>query len=294
MADVFASLKRNDLSKLTAALTQDNKYNQDERLWFIEVDAAGNGRAVVRLLPRIESEYNEPANWVRHYRHSFKTPNGKWFRVDCPTTIGRDCPVCEDNTALWSSKIQANIDIGRLQKRKVTYYMNALIINDPVNPELNGKVKVVTFGKSLFDKIGLAAKPPFAEEVPIDPFHLFEGANFVLKARMLDGYRNYELSAFEKAGPIAKTDAEIRKIWESGYALNPFIDPSLFKSYDEIKDKFESFKERNQRPASNALDKAIQRKTIARNFDNDEGEVLSDENSKTLDMFNEIADGAEN
>ena len=34
-----------------------------------------------------------------------------------------------------------------------------------------------------------------------------------------------------------RQDDEINKIWQSQYALKPFIDPSNFKSYDELKEK---------------------------------------------------------
>ena len=48
---------------------------------------------------------------------------------------------------------------------------------------------------------------------------------------------NYDKSEFEPVSRIKDTDEEIDKIWKSQYALKPFIDPSNFKSYDELKEK---------------------------------------------------------
>ena len=39
-------------------------------------------------------------------------------------------------------------------------------------------------------------QPEFEDETPINPFDFWEGANFKLKIRKVDGYWNYDKSEF--------------------------------------------------------------------------------------------------
>ena len=48
---------------------------------------------------------------------------------------------------------------------------------------------------------------------------------------------NYDKSEFEPVSRVKPTDEEIDKIWKSQYALKAFVDPSNFKSYEELKEK---------------------------------------------------------
>ena len=93
------------------------------------------------------------------------------------------------------------------------------------------------FGKKIFDKITEAMQPAFDDETPINPFDFWKGANFKLKIRKVDGYWNYDKSEFESVSPIAADDEAIKAIWTKQHALKPFVDPSNFKTYDELKEK---------------------------------------------------------
>ena len=55
--------------------------------------------------------------------------------------------------------------------------------------------------------------------------------------RKVEGYRNYDKSEFDKVSSIASSDDDIAAIWDKQYALKDFVDPSRFKSYDELKAK---------------------------------------------------------
>ncbi len=44
-------------------------------------------------------------------------------------------------------------------------------------------------------------------------------------------------SEFEQVSRVKPSDEEIDALWKSQYALKPFIDPSNFKSYEELKEK---------------------------------------------------------
>ena len=55
-------------------------------------------------------------------------------------------------------------------------------------------------------------KPEFQDEKPVNPFDFDEGANFKLKIRQVEGYRNYDKSEFDKPSPLAEDDAKIEAV----------------------------------------------------------------------------------
>jgi len=207
---------------------------EDNRFWQPEVDKVGNGYAVIRFLPPCKGE---DLPWVRIWNHGFQGPTGKWYIEDSLTTIGLPDPVSELNNQLWNSGNEADKDVARAQKRKLTYISNILVVTDPGRPENEGKVFLYKFGKKIFDKIKDVADPQFQDEESVNPFDFWSGANFKLKIRKVEGYRNYDKSEFDKPSPVAKSDEEITAIWDQQHALKPFVDPSRFKSYDELKAK---------------------------------------------------------
>ena len=82
-------------------------------------------------------------------------------------------------------------------------------------------------------------KPEFEDETPINPFDFWEGANFKLKIRKVDGYWNYDKSEFDSKTAIAPNDEAIEEIWNKQFPLKPFLADENFKSYDELKSKLD-------------------------------------------------------
>ena len=94
-------------------------------------------------------------------------------------------------------------------------------------------------GKKIFDKINEKMNPQFEDEKPMNPFDLWAGANFKLKIRKVEGYRNYDKSEFEDSSPLSDDDADMEAIWKSQYSLAELIAPDKFKSYDELKKRLD-------------------------------------------------------
>jgi hypothetical protein len=228
----FDSLMK-EVEKIANPKTESNNRN-DDRFWQPEVDKAGNGYAVIRFLAPPKGE---ELPWVRIWNHGFQGPTGKWYIENSLTTIGKQDPVSEMNTELWNSGSEANKEVARKQKRKLTYYTNILIVQDSKHPENEGKVFLYKFGKKIFDKIKDVAEPQFEDEKPLNPFDFWEGANFKLKIRNVEGYRNYDKSEFDSPSPISNDDSIIESIWEKEYSLTTFLDPKNFKDYDFLKTK---------------------------------------------------------
>jgi hypothetical protein len=244
----FANLKRsrNDLDKLTKAIedttsptSKEAGSKDDTRLWQPTVDKAGNGMAVIRFLPAPAVDGDDALPWVRRFDHGFQGPGG-WYIENSLTTLGQKDPVSEYNTTLWNSGIEANKEIARKQKRRLHYIANILVVSDPSNPSNEGQIKLFKFGKKIFDKITEAMNPEFADETPINPFDMWEGANFKLKIRNVEGYRNYDKSEFaDKSALLDGDDEKLEALWKKEYSLKEFTDPSNFKSYEVLKAKLD-------------------------------------------------------
>jgi hypothetical protein len=236
----FADLKRKSQSNfefLQKELEKSSTTNgADERLWKPELDASGNGYAVVRFLPAPEGE---SVPWAKLYTHAFKGTGG-WLIDNCPTTNGDKCPVCAGNTKLWNSGHESDKSVARDRKRKLSYYSNIYVVNDPKNPDNNGKVFLFKYGKKIHDKILAAMQPEFQDETPVNVFDFWEGANFKIKIKTVGGYWNYDASEFSSPAVLSSDDDEMEAIWKQAYSLEAFVAPSEFKSYDDLETRMNS------------------------------------------------------
>jgi len=231
-----AMKKSNSLDKLLGAAEQENKPLEkksyvDERIWKPVMDKTGNGFAIIRFLP---APKGEELPWVKLWNHAFQGPTGQWYIENSLTTISQNDPVSELNTKFWNSGVESDKEIARKQKRKLQYYSNIYVVKDSANPQNEGKVFLYRFGKKIFDKIMETMQPAFEDETPINPFDFWEGANFKLKLRKVDGYWNYDKSEFETPSALFDKDDELEKLWEKQYSLSEFTAPTNFKSYDEL------------------------------------------------------------
>ena len=242
----FANLKRssNSFDKLKKAVESTTQASEagskeDTRFWQPEVDKAGNGMAIIRFLAAPQVDGDDALPWVRVFSHGFQGPGG-WYIDNCLTTINEKCPACEHNNTLWNSGIEANKDIARKQKRKLSYIANILVVSDPANKENEGQVRLFKFGKKIFDKITEAMNPEFEDEKPINPFDFWEGANFKLKIRNVEGYRNYDKSEFAEASALFDGDDDkLEELWKKEYGLKEFVEKKQFKSYEQLKSRLD-------------------------------------------------------
>jgi len=242
----FSKLRnnRNSFEKLTKAVESINTNTEsgsrgDDRFWTPEVDKAGNGMAVVRFLPAPAVDGDEGLPWVRIFDHGFQGPGG-WYIENSLTTLNQKDPVSEHNSVLWNSGIEANKEIARKQKRRLHYVTNVYIVSDPKNPDNEGQIRLYKFGKKIFDKITEAMNPEFEDEKAINPFDFWEGANFKIKIRQVEGYRNYDKSEFDSPSALLDgDDAKLEALWKKQHSLKEFLDPKNFKSYDVLKAKLD-------------------------------------------------------
>ena len=202
----------------------------DERFWKPEVDASGNGYAVIRFLPAPDGE---TVPWAKVYSHAFQGPGG-WYIENSLTTLGESDPVGEINRKLWNDGTEEGKEIARRQKRRLSYYSNILVVKDPKNPSNEGKVFLYKYGKKIHDKILAAMKPEFQDETPVNVFDLWEGANFKLKIKKVAGFWNYDSSEFDSVAAISSDDNELEALYNKEHSLEAFTSKSEFKSYDDL------------------------------------------------------------
>ena len=241
MASSFASLKKSRSSSLNKLLSESTKLSSnnqksggDDRLWKPEVDKAGNGYAVLRFLPEPKGE---DLPWVRLFDHGFQGTGG-WYIENSLTTINQKDPVSEYNSMLWNNGTDAGKEQARKQKRRLSYIANVMVVKDPARPELEGEVMLYKFGKKIFDKLNESMNPAFEDEEAINPFDFWEGADFKLKIRQVEGYRNYDKSEFDSPSELLDGDDDgLEKIYESLHSLQDFVDPKNFKTYAELQTK---------------------------------------------------------
>ena len=230
----FASLKKSsytDLLSKAESLNKTEVRGADERLWKPEVDKAGNGYAVIRFLPAPDGE---DLPWAQVWSHAFQGPGG-WYIENSLTTLGKKDPVSDLNRTLWNSGSDADKEIARKQKRKLSYYSNIYVLQDPANPENEGKVFLYKYGKKIFDKLTEAMQPAFADETPINPFDFWKGADFKVKIRKVEGYWNYDKSEFAEPSTLKGfSDSELETLWKQQYSLTDFTAPDKFKTFEEL------------------------------------------------------------
>jgi len=237
----FAALKKNrsgSLDKLNKQLEQISSKSYSDpnegKFWKPTRDKAGNGFAIIRFLP---APGEEDMPFIRVWDHGFQGPTGLWYIENSLTTINQDDPVSEFNSKLWNTGNESDKDQARKQKRRLKYVANVYIVKDSGNPDNDGKVFLYSFGKKIFDKLNDMMNPSFEDENPVNPFDLWEGANFRLKIRQFEGYPNYDKSEFDSPEPLFEDDGKLEELWKSEHSLNELVDAKNFKPYAELKAK---------------------------------------------------------
>ena len=241
--NTLRKMRNTDFGKISTEFNKianpqsESKSYQDDRFWKLEADKAGNATATIRFLPRAEGD---ELPWVRVFNHGFQGPTGKWYIENSLTTIGENDPVGELNSRLWNTGNDADKEVARKQKRRLQYIANVLIVSDPKHPENEGQVRLYKFGKKIFDKIMDKARPTFEDETPVNVFDLWEGADFKLRQRKVEGYPNYDQSVFNAPAPVAEDEDAILAVVNAQHKLAEFIDKKNFKTYEELSRKLVS------------------------------------------------------
>ena len=98
-------------------------------------------------------------------------------------------------------------------------------------------MKLYRFGKKIFDKIMDSMQPQFPDEAPVNPFDMWQGADFTIKIRKVEGYPNYDGSSFKSPAQVAGDDDQLEAIYNKQHDCTEWTDPKNYKTYDELKSR---------------------------------------------------------
>ena len=202
--------------------------SQGGQYFKLKVDNDENGQAILRFLP--QKDLSE-VPYVEKFSHYFKDDiTGEVYNELSATTFGEKDVIGKFNSWLWGKGLE---DRARKQARKRSYYSNVYVVRSEVK-EQEGQVLIYQFGQKIFAKIKSAMFPTSEFDEPINPFDVFEGANFRLKASKVSGYRNYDNSVFEQnTGPLLGDDDKIDGVLEQCHDLTSMVSKSMIKTEEE-------------------------------------------------------------
>ena len=290
---------RSAFEKTTAGSKKKENYdNKRLKTYYPKRNEKDEAAVLLRFLPGPNDEY-----FVELLQHGFKE-NGKYYIENCPVTIDKECPVCEYNKSIveeYGSWDDVPVDEqDKIKKRGRTagfdagYYANILVIHDTNEPENNGKIFLFRFGKTILDMIKERMEDQddgFGNITPgIDPFDLDNGANFKWRIKKKDGRANYNSSEWEKPSPCPECDLSAQQ------PLEPIIDEKNFKSYDELKKRFDRVMKLRPQQQTHTIDSSPEFNSEVLPSTGDDvplpdvkGEENSDPNQENMDYFKNLA-----
>jgi hypothetical protein len=185
----------------------------------------------VRLIPNV----NEPEKTFFHYYtydwSSFGT--GQYTSVLSPATFGQKCPMTDTKYRLLRNGSEEEKEKAALLRRNERWLVNAYVVDDPTNPESNGTLKIVRYGKQLHKIISDAIDGEGSEDFGPRIFDLSEnGVNLKIKCEQQGDYITYVSSKFTMPRQIeGMTEEKANSIYNGIYDLSSIV-PT--KSQDEI------------------------------------------------------------
>lgn len=213
--------------------------NVDLNLFAPKLKDDGTYDAIIRFLPAPDLDLP----YALVYNHGYQSQvTGKWVIENCPKSIEKKCPICEQASKLWNAGEEED---ARRRFKKFSAYSNILVVKDPQHPENEGKVFVFRYGKKMFELIRNKMIPPSTLDEALMVFDYDEGANFKLKIRSkiindAKGNKkpvpNYDSSEFTIPTKIGSEEM-IEELEKQLIPLKPYIAADKFLSYSELEKK---------------------------------------------------------
>lgn len=219
---MFDSIKESLMRKTTNSSFQD----------FLKLEIGKT--YVVRLLPNIE---NLNRTFYHYYNHMWNSvTTNQLTSVLCPTTWGDRCPIDEYRFKVYRTGSEAEKEQSKILRRNENWLVNVYVISDPTNPENEGKVKILRYGKQLSKIIVDATEGDDVQYFGHRVFDLSEGGcSLRIKVDKNEGgYASYVSSKFLPAGAISDVSDSSEKmntIYDSIKSLDTIFET---KSYDDI------------------------------------------------------------
>jgi len=185
----------------------------------------------LRLIPFVK---DPSKTFFHYYSHGWVSEmTGQFQSAISPQTWGERDPIAEARYRLSRTGSEEEKEKARALNRKENWLVNVYVVKDPDNPENEGKVKILRFGRQLHKIVMEAMEGEDADEFGERIFDLSKsGCNFRVKVEEQGGYPTYVSSRF--AGPsqiTGVTDGTIKDVYDQTYDLENVFP---VKSYDEL------------------------------------------------------------
>lgn len=191
----------------------------------------------VRLLPNVK----DPSKTFFHY-YSYgwnSLTTGQLITLVSPTTWNQRDPIAEERYRVLRTGTEKEKEKALAIKRRENWLVNVYVVNDPVNQDNNGKVKLLRFGRQLHKIIMDAIEGEEAAELGPRIFDLSpKGCNLKIKVEKQGDYPTYVSSKFSTPKEIEGLDEDsYKKIYNSAFDLESYVS---VKSYDELKEALDT------------------------------------------------------
>lgn len=219
---MFESIRDSLMKKTTSSSFQD----------FLKLEIGKT--YVVRLLPNIANLERSFYHYFNHMWTSLAT--NQLTSVLCPSTYGERCPIDEYRFKIYRSGSEAEKEQSKILRRNENWLVNVYVVSDPTNPDNEGKIKILRYGKQLNKVINDAISGDDAEFVGERAFDLSkDGCSLRIKVDKNEGgYASYVSSKFLPAGPISgvsDNEARTDEIYDNIKALDTIFES---KTYEEV------------------------------------------------------------
>ena len=188
----------------------------------------------VRLLPFAKDPSKTFFHYYNHGWNSFAT--GQYVQTLSPQTFGERDPIAEERFKVLRTGSEEDKEKMSAVRRLEKWLVNVYVIDDPANPDNNGKVKILRYGKQLQKIITEAIEGEDAEEFGPRIFDLgSEGVNFKIKVEQQGDFPTYVSSRFTAAGKVDLSEDQQKDIYDGVFDLTEVF---TLKSYDDLKEMF--------------------------------------------------------
>ena len=186
----------------------------------------------VRLLPYAKDPGKTFFHYYNHGWVSYAT--GQYVQTLSPQTFGDRDPIAEERFRVLRTGTEEEKEKMTAVRRLEKWLVNVYVVDDPSNPENNGKVKLLRYGKQLQKIITEAIEGEDAEEFGARIFDLGEeGVNFKIKVEQQGDYPTYVSSRFTTAGKIDLSEDEQKDLYDNVFDLGEVF---TLKTFDELKE----------------------------------------------------------
>ena len=226
MSNITSSM----FDSIKSALAADNDNNKSA-IGDILKTPPGN-TFTVRLLPYAKDPSKTFFHYYQHGWNSFAT--GQYTSAISLQTFGERDPIAEERYKILRTGSEEEKEKAKAIVRSEKWLVNVYVVNDPVNPENNGKVKMLRYGKQIHNIITDAIEGEDASELGPRIFDLGpNGVNFRVKVEKQGDFPTYVSSKFTFPSAIEGLgEDKFEDIYNNVFDLESTF---TIKDYDELK-----------------------------------------------------------